>query len=470
MAKLKVGIVGPSYVERSLPFDAQETINLYVVMDDQGGKSVAALYGTPGLKLFASIGVGPIRQEFPAANGRSFVVSGSVLYEVDVAGNQTARGSLNQSAGIVYMEENPFQLAICDGATLYIFTYATNAFTQVTAPGFLGASTLTFLDSYFIVSVPGAKGQFQISAPNDGLTWNALDFATAESSPDPLARVIAALGQLFLQGTLTTEIWTNTGSNTFPFAKIAGGKTDTGSAAPATAVVANNSLIWVARDKNNRVSGVFQATGIAPKRVSNSPIERILQAVTDPTQLVAFTYQRDGHLFYVITGGDLPMSLCLDLTTGYWHKRAYLNDQGEFEIHRANCGMVSFGKYLVGDRDNGNVYELDEETYDDNGQDLVACRVYTHIANESQRIRYNKLTIDCETGVGLEDGSDPQIALRMSKDGARTWGNWYTTSMGKVGNYKTQCNFRRLGITEVMTFEVRISDPVKRTLIGSYLS
>ena len=48
---MKIGLVGPSYQARSLPFNAQRTVNLFPVFDEQG-KETAALYGTPGLKLF----------------------------------------------------------------------------------------------------------------------------------------------------------------------------------------------------------------------------------------------------------------------------------------------------------------------------------------------------------------------------------------------------------------------------------
>ena len=67
------------------------------------------------------------------------------------------------------------------------------------------------------------------------------------------------------------------------------------------------------------------------------------------------------------------------------------------------------------------------------------------------------------------DGQDPLISMQLSKDGARTWSNWFTTRMGKVGEYQTQAVYRRLGVAEQMTFKIRISAPVKKALTGSYL-
>lgn len=122
---MKIGLVGGSYQQRSLPFNAQRTVNLFPIKDE-GGKEVSALYGTAGKRLFANIGLGPIRQEFTSANGRFFAVSGSKLYEVDSLGSGVELGSLDSSDGIVTMAENNTQLAICDGSKLYILTYSTD--------------------------------------------------------------------------------------------------------------------------------------------------------------------------------------------------------------------------------------------------------------------------------------------------------------------------------------------------------
>jgi hypothetical protein len=134
--------------------------------------------------------------------------------------------------------------------------------------------------------------------------------------------------------------------------------------------------------------------------------------------------------------------------------------------------MYAFGRQLVGSRIDGKIYHMSLDFYSDDDTPLRAVRVYTHLIDELKPIRYNMLKIGFETGVGLQSGqgSNPQASLRISRDGARTWSNYYTTSIGAVGQYKNQVEFRRLGIASQMTFEVSISDPVKRAIVGSYLS
>lgn len=378
-------------------------------------------------------------------------------------------GTLDTAGGIVSIDENPFQLGICDGTSVYIFTYATNAFAKVTDTDLPSAGTLTYIDGYFVIS-KNDSGSFYISAINDGTSWAALDFATAESSPDELIRVKNALGQLWLFGSKTTEIWNNTGASAFPFERISGGKMEVGIVAPHTAIAVDNSICWAGQD-NIGFGIVYRANGLVPSRISTNAIELILQQASTPSELRAHTYQQDGHTFYVITGGGLNTTLVYDISTQLWHERAYLNSSGIFEQHLGATGMYAFGLQLVGSRVNGKIYTMSLDVYSDDGDQMASERIYTHLSDENKRIRYNELEIAMETGIGLQtgQGSDPQISLWISKDMARTWSSEYTTSFGRVGSYLTRAVFRRLGIAFNMTFKIRITDPVKRVLIGSYL-
>lgn len=465
---MKIGLVGPTHAQRSLPFNAQRTINLYPVFDQQG-KEIAALYGTPGKELFTTCGAGPVRGQFASTNGRAFVVSGSGIYEIFAEGTSSLLGTLDQSSGVVTMAENLTQLAVCDGKSLYTLIYDTSVFSKVSDPDLPSpVGTVENVDGYFMINHRGT-GRFYISTLNDGSSWAALDYASAESAPDRLERVVATVGQVFLLGSRTIEIWSNTGASDFPFRRITGA-IDIGTASPYTALAVANTLFFVGQDKNG--SGVvYQTQSFSPSIVSDSTIDLRIQAATDPANMRAFAYQEEGSLFYVITGGGLETSLVYDITSQQWHERAHMNTDGVFEQDLAVDHMFAFSKHLVGDRRNGNIYEQSLDFYSDAGDTLVAERVYTHLSDEGQRIRFNALEIGLETGVGLQSGQgvDPAVSLSLSRDGARTWSDTYYASFGSVGQYQTKVEFRRLGVSEQMTFKLRISDPVKRAIIGSYL-
>lgn len=467
---MKIGLVGPSYQQRSIPFDAQRSINLFPVMDEMG-KEVAALYSAPGKSLFATAAIGPIRGAFTATNDRAFVISGAGLYEVTSAGSTSLLGTLESSNGTVTIAENGLQLAICDGSKLYILTYSSNAFSKVTdadLPSSVGM--VASLDGYFLVN-QNLTGKFYVSAINDGTSWNALDFATAESSSDNLIAIVNAVGQAWLFGSSSTEIWTNTGDSLFPFRRISGAKLEVGILSPFSAIEIDNSVVWIGRDQFGQ-GIVYKAQGFSPIRISTTPIERLIQQASSPEAIVAYAYQEEGNTFVVFTGGGLSTSLVFDLVTQQWHERAFLNSMGVFEADRASCHMFAFGKHLVGDRTNGKIYELSMDYYADGDNPLCRERTYTHLSDEGQRIRYSKLEIGFETGVGLQSGqgSDPQVSFSLSKDGARTWSDTYNTTIGAAGKYTQKVEFRRLGVSEQQTFRIRVTDPVKVAIIGSYLS
>lgn len=468
---MKAGLIGPSYQERSPPFDNQRTVNLYPVVDStKQGKEIAALYGTPGKLLFGTFGAGPVRGQFSGANDRSFVVSGSGLYETDSSGTATLRGTLLTTSGTVTIDENGLQLAVCDGTDIYILVYATNVFARVTDSDFPGAGTITFIDGYFAFNDPGT-GKFYISALYDGTSIDALDFATAESSPDNLKRVIRAVGQLWLVGVKTTEIWTNTGASAFPFERINGARIEMGTNSPYSVVGVDNTIVFVGHDENGS-GGVFRANGFRPEKISTGPIDLKIQDASSPENFVGFSYQQDGHLFYMLTGGGLETSLVYDFSTREWHERAYLNSSGDFETDLAICHMHSFGKNLVGDRASGNVYQLDMETYTDNGNEIKSLRRFAHIGQEGQRFTVNSLQVDFERGVGLTSGqgSAPVAALRVSRDGGQSWSNEYTASIGALGVRLPRCKWNRLGQFELATFEISITDPVRRRICGAYIT
>lgn len=467
---MKAGLIGGSSQQFSLPFNAERSINCYTVINKEG-KEPAALYGTAGYDLFATVSTGPIRGMFTAAaDGRTFVVSTDGLYELMSNGTSTLRGTIATSSSIVIMEENGIQLGISDGSKLYMFTYATNAFALVVSSLPASVGTLTFVGGYFIMN-QNATGKFFISNLYDGLTWQALKFATAESSPDNLLRVQNVLGQLWLFGSLKSEVWNNNGAAAFPFAKISGSEMQQGIVGAHAMSVIDNTAVWVGTDKNGSYI-VYRATGFTPQRISTEAIELLLRKATSPSTIRMWNYQENGHTFLIITGGGLETSPCLDLSTGLWHERAFFNANGFFEIHRGACNVQAFSKNLLGDKQNGSIYRMSQDIYADNASPLVMDRIFTHLSEENQPFRNANLTVVFETGVGLQSGqgSDPLAQLSLSNDGGRTWFGSQLKQIGVVGNFLRGVVFQRLGMARVRTFRLRVTDPVKRCITGAYFN
>lgn len=465
MVKLPLPFVGPSYTLRSLNADCQRSLNLYPEVIESGtGKSVSALIGTPGLVRFATAGNGPVRGCWNA-QGRGFVVSGSGLYELASDGAATLRGTLATSTSRVSMADNGVQLVIVTGAEGYILTLATNAFAQITDPDFGNADRVVFQDGYFIFNMPGTQ-QFQVTALYDGFSIDALDFAAAEGAPDDTVSILSDHRELWLFGSRSTEVYYNSGAADFPFERVQGAFIEHGIAARDSAAKLDNSAFWLGQDENGN-GIVYRANGYQPQRISTHAVEQAIQRYADITTASAYTYQQDGHSFYVLNFDE--GTWVFDVATGLWHERGYLNN-GTIERHRGDCHMHVFGKHLLGDYATGAVYELSLTAYDDDGNPIVRERTATHIARNMERIFYASFQLDMETGVGLDgigQGVNPQGFLQWSDDGGHSWSNELWRDVGRIGERKTRVIWRRLGASYDRVFRFRMSDPVRVVLLAA---
>ena len=70
---------------------------------------------------------------------------------------------------------------------------------------------------------------------------------------------------------------------------------------------------------------------------------------------------------------------------------------------------------------------------------------------------------------GVTPGGDPQVMLRISNDGGKTWVAESWRSAGKVGEYLQRVDWNRLGCARRRVFEVSVTDPVSWRIIGAYL-
>jgi hypothetical protein len=158
-----------------------------------------------------------------------------------------------------------------------------------------------------------------------------------------------------------------------------------------------------------------------------------------------------------------------------WHERAFWNpDDATFSAHHSQNHVFVFGKHLVGDWATGSIYHMDISTYDDDTHVIRRLRRAPHISTEQDWIFYRQLQIDLEVGLGLPDPNipadyDPQVMLRWSNDGAKTWGNEFLMSAGKMGEYKTRVIQRRMGRARDRVFEISTTARIPWRLVDAYL-
>lgn len=466
-----VGFIGPTYQLSSVNVDCQRCINLYPELNELGtgkDKEIASLMPTPGLNLLVTLPGGVVRGSYLAGNGQLFMVGGNKLYKVASDFTYTVLGTLSTLVGQVSMADNGLQLVVVDGTNGYVWDFTLLTFVQITDPAWLGSNIVVHQDGYFIFSKPGST-QIYLSQL-EAVTFNALDISPLQVNLKQIVSFTSDHRNIWLFGLNATQVFFNSGA-VFPFENISGAFIEVGCAATFSVANLNGTVFWLGRDKNGS-SIVYEASGYQPIRISNQSVEEAFQSYSTVSDAVAWTYQDSGHSFYVLTFPTANATWVFDTQTKLWHERAYLSS-GVQGRHRGVTHSYAFGKHVVGDWQNGNVYEMTSNAYSDNGQAIQRRRRAPHVSTDMVRQFFSSFFLDMETGTGADgigQGTDPQVILRWSNDGGHTWSNEHWTSFGKIGRTKHRAQWQRLGSARDRVFEVTISEPVKVILIGAELN
>ena len=473
---MQTPILGASYVARSINAADNRMVNMFPEATTDGGKTAGFLNRTPGLEFLQTVGTGPIRALWAhQTNGSDFyVVSGTEVYKLtSLTGTPVKLGDVS-GTGPVSIADNGTQIFFACNGPSYIYNETTNVFAQITDPDFPGAVTVGYLDGYFVFNEPSSQ-RVWVTSLLDGLSVDPLDFASAEGSPDGLVAVIVDHREAWLFGSDSVEVWYDAGNVDFPLARIQGAFNEIGCIAAYSVAKLDNGLFWLGTDARGQ-GIVYRANGYTGVRVSTHAIEYAIAQYGNISDALAYTYQQEGHAFYVLTFPSANATWVYDVSTQAWHERAGF-DNGEFMRHRSNCQCNFEGNILVGDFQNGNVYKFNLDVYADNGgiqKWLRSWRALPTGANNLKRTAQHSLQLDAETGVGLNlgQGSTPEAMLRWSDDGGHTWSNEHWAQMGAIGQYGYRTIWRRLGMTLKLrdrVYEVSGTDPVKISVMGAEL-
>jgi hypothetical protein len=474
---LKTPLLGTAYESRSEKLASQRLINLYPeLVETQDGKEIGGLYGAPGLDVLVTVGTGPIRAlRTNPARTKLYAVSGDAFYEIDLSWTATQKGTLFTGAGVVSMDRNATQMMVVDGTHGYIYTFSSGAFARITDADFPGADQVRFVDQYFAFNIPDT-GQWGITALADGSSIDALDVVTSEGAPDNLIGVHVDHREVWTPGTESIEVWVpNPDDPDYPFARSQ--FIEVGCCSAATMLSLDNSVFWVDHD-----GIVRRAEASSPRRISTHSIERLLkpEAGDRIDDLFAFSQVIEGHAFYQLTSPTQEKTVVYDAAASaamgfpVWHERAYRTSMNRLIRHRANCATTFNGYQVVGDFENGRIYAFNLDTFTDAGDTRKWLRSWRAIpkgTGPADTLFSGHLHVDVEVGVGLQSGqgSDPEMVLRVSYDGGKTWGNEVRRSMGPVGEYSKKVSFGPLSAGSDVVYELSGTDPVKVALVGAEL-
>ena len=411
-----------------------------------------------------------------------YVVSGTEVYKLTGLTSAPVKIGDVSGTGPVSIADNGAVLFFACNGPSYTYYEPTGEFDQITDVNFPGAVTVGYLDTQFIFNEPNSQRLWSVDTVNPAngdyiypLVFDPLFFSSADGSPDGVVAINCDHRQLWVFGTDSTEVWYNAGLANFPLTPIQGAFNEIGCVAAFSVAKLDNTLFWLGTDARGQ-GIVYKANGYTGQRVSTHAIEYAIAQYGNLADALAYTYQQEGHAFYVLTFPSANATWVYDVATQAWHERAGF-DNGEFTRHRSNCQCNFGGNIVVGDFENANIYKFNLDVYADNGgvqKWLRSWRALPSGQNNLKRTAQHSLQLDCETGVGLNSGqgSTPEAMLRWSDDGGHTWSNEHWREMGAIGQYGYRTIWRRLGMTQKIrdrVYEVSGTDPVKIAVMGAEL-
>lgn len=484
---MRFSFVGPSYTAQSSALADEECINWFAETNESGGSEVGSqsyggrsafvvksYLGTPGLDTFVNLTAdGPPRGSYEA-QGRCFVVADDQFIEVFSDGTQTKRGDIAESDGLAAsICANSIQLLIVAGGRAYCFTLATNALIDVTSQLAGVPVQCDCSDTYGIVKFQ-ASNKFQLSQVLDFSTWPGQLVNEVSVFAENITSIIVNHRELWVLGEKRSQPYQDTGS-TEVFDVISGALIETGCGATFSVARLDNSVFWVGKDERGALMA-WRSNGYTPSRVSTHAVEVWLSNQVNVSQLTSYSYQQNGHLFWVLYVPGSDCNWVYDVGESLWHKRAaWVN--GLYQPHWSWNHVYAFGKHLVGDWQTSNLYEMSFANLTDNGTSIRRLRRSPTVENEMDWIYHTQLIADFETGLGpqppLEDGDGnprpPQAMLRWSDDRGKTWSNSHIRGCGFAGQYKARVIWMRLGRSRYRVYELTVTDPIQWNLVDAYL-
>lgn len=471
------------YKNRSLPIAAQECVNWYPSIVEGPALADRVLFGTPGLNEITTSGlIGETNRGAHVMGKIAYFVNGTTLYRLTrtIVGTveSFALDSLGTIPGTarVSMADNGTQLCILvpggttgAGVDAFIWVEGTSTFTQIVDGDFIANGApqyVVYIDGYFLFTTDSKK--FIISALNDGLAYDALDFGTAEADPDDIVAPIVHSNQLFIGGSETIEVFQNIGGGGFPFQRVEGFVMPTGVSAAESFVKGGKTFFFIGAGEDESPT-VQQFTGSGTETVSTDAIDFILESFSDVEIAAAFaySYSQNGAQFVAFS---LPTTtIVFDVVSRGWHeRRSQIATPGGGMVDqrwRVNSLVSAYGRVLVGDSEDGRVGVVGLDFYDEYGANIIRRVATMPFSNNSKSFSTASLELTIESGVGNFVTIDPRMRLEFSNDG-KIFSDPLSRSMGKVGEFRKRLIWRRLGrYARFGVFRFSMSDKVKPVII-----
>lgn len=444
----------------SMPLSLKQLVNMFAEKSPSDARSPVALLSTPGLDLQVHLGDdGPVHAMNGDLPGAIYVVVGGLFYRLNYDGTPgsphitnlgyigTPDGSLPLSAQYPTIAVGVDAVVVCVPPNAFTCKHTDLAVVQLggTFPG--SASSVCYLDGYFIFTSTSDLSMFYICGLMDPTNFDALDFAHADASPNVIVRGVAYRGDVWFMGQSAVEIWYDSGDLDFPFRRRPGGVIPRTCGGAPSCGTGDGSVFWVGVD-----GIVYRSAGYAAQRISTHGVEAQLRELGGVAP-IGVIYTQNGHIFYAMTAGTTTW--VYDCATQLWHTRSSSIDGSTpwRIISASNVNDIP----LLGDSRSGNLFYANLDHSIENGDPVVHIATLPPLYASTRRAFCSRLEVEMEVGSPPEGlpVTTPNVTLQWSDDGGYSFsGGPRQMPFGPKAAYRTRVFTTRLGSFRQRTFRL----------------
>jgi hypothetical protein len=209
-------------------------------------------------------------------------------------------------------------------------------------------------------------------------------------------------------------------------------------------------------------------SGLTVQTIGNPAIGKSINdyAVVDDCFTVCFTFDNQNFCLFSFPSAD--ESWLFSEQSNLWTNLSY---GASFGQHLMSDYINIYDKHLVSDRRNGNIYELDFDTFTDNSDTIYRRRDTVSISSKDlgvpgRRLFMNSLQLVIESGASLVT-SEATVMMQYSDDNGRSWSSERWANIGEQGDYTYKLEWLGLGSFYNRMFRFSMSDPIKWVLISA---
>ena len=421
----------------------ENLVNLYAEAAPGDARTRLVARSVLGEALFAKLSDGLVRA-VERVGEHLWVVANGSLYRINSMGTVTDVGSVTESVDTSISGNTGNYVTIAAGGDYYVWDGIT--LSQPTGGAFTAVGSVSQMDfDTILTEKSGRKVEWTTNA--NPTARNALYFRTKEGRTDKVLRAIPFRRELYVFGEESTEVWFNTGATgSARYSRLAGGVIDQGLKSYNLVRAFDSGIFFVGNDNIAKITAGTQLMPVSTPAV-HSDIEQ-----SPPTRVDY--YEDRGHKFCVVVFSDRP-AWAYDLTTQLWHRRCTGVDLDAWDCK----GIAEFsGAFrIVGGVGEVKTLTRNNADYSSGATTLKRRVVSKPFAVDGRKFSVQKLQPMCR--VGKSDlGRDAEIMLRISWDGGLTWSQPETASLGDLGDYDVQTEFRSLGRGEQFAAEFSVTD------------